>query len=87
MKHFHVQRGIERKQLENRESIKTQEAEDTTDAEKIWTRTTKERMTEQTIKSKTVASIPSTKMTRKDLADKDLELLTLPPLDLRRKLK
>ena len=59
------------------------EAEATADPEKMWNRTAGQRMNETSKGG--LSTMPSTKMTRKDLADLDFELLTLPPLDLKRK--
>ena len=85
IKHFHVKRNIERKQLENREGIMNQAAQESADPEKIWNKTANQRLSE-TCKVRDT-SLPSTKMTRKDLADADFELLTLPPLDFKRNKK
>ena len=86
MKNFIVQRGIEREHIQNKLKIKEGDAEATEDPEKVWNRTTNIRMDER-VKNPSNFAMPSTKMTRKDISDKDIELLTLPPLEIKKNKK
>lgn len=80
VKHFEVTRGKERKAIENKLQINKNTAETAQDPEKLWAKTNVQRaqINEGPLNA-------STKLTRKDIADSDFELLTLPPLDLKRK--
>ena len=59
------------------------------DADRLWNLKQMERLenlsTTMTSRSATTNVLPSSKMTRKDLRDSDVVILTLPPLDLKSK--
>lgn len=79
VKHFEVTRGKERKQIENKLFINKNAAETIQDPEKLWAKTNIQRQ------QKNDGPLnASTKITKKDILDPDFELLTLPPLDLKR---
>ena len=52
------------------------------DPDKLWNRTRNQRI--QANSRRRVATLPSTKMTRRDIRDSDVAILDLPPLDNRR---
>ena len=55
------------------------------DPDKLWNRTKNQRIF--TMARRRGSTIPSTKMTRRDIRDSDVAILDLPPLDNRRKPK
>jgi hypothetical protein len=77
-------RAVQRRQYENEGRKLTAKKEIASDPEKLWNH-------EQAKRSHAIAGtigmpfVPSAKMSRKDIKDKDVAILSLPPLASRRK--
>ena len=76
-----------RQALENKSKKVEEQGAFAHDTERVWNSQQLHRKDELAMGNTMRATLPSSKMTRKDISDRDVGLLTLPPLKLDKEVK